>query len=132
MKMHPVLFLMALGIAACATPPYPALTMENDAEQVANVVVTDGSLRDVVRVGRALVERTPGGELRVVVPVRNIDSETIQILAQIGYLDANAAPLGDDSNRQVQILPSGTTQTLQWTSHDTRAADYVVRLSWNK
>ena len=132
MKMQPVLFVMALGLAACASPPYPAYMIENDAEQIANVVVTDGSLRDVVRIGRTLVERTPGGELRVVMPVRNIDSETIQILAQIGYLDANGAALGDDSNRQVQILPSGTTQTLEWTSMDTRAADYVVRLSWNK
>lgn len=133
MKMHPALFVLALGFAACsAAPPYPAYALENDAEEIANVVVTDDSLRDVVRVGSALVERQPGGELRVVVPIRNIDSETIQILAQISFQDAKGFPVGDDSNRQVQILPSGATQTLAWTSQDARASDYVVRLSWNK
>jgi uncharacterized lipoprotein YajG len=119
-------------LAACAAPPYSAYAIENDAEEVSNVVVTDGSLQDVVRVGRARVERVPGGELRVVVPVRNIDGERIQILAQIGFVDAQGLSVGDDSNQQVVIIGPGSTRTLDWVSHSELAADWVLRLSWNK
>ncbi|MCA8951470.1 MAG: hypothetical protein KDE27_18325 [Planctomycetes bacterium] len=123
---------LLVSLVGCAAPPYPAYAIENDAEQVANVVVADGSLQDVVRIGEALVERTQGGELRVIIPVRNIDSESIQILAQISFLDSNRHSIGDTSNRQVKLIGAGSTVDLDWTSVKTEASDYVLRLSWNK
>lgn len=125
---------VTLALSACAAArPYPAFAIENDAEQITNVVVSDGSLQDVVRVGRSLVERLPtGGELRVVVPVRNIDSEAIQILAQVSFLDDDQNPVGDASNRQVMLIGPGHTHDFEWISRGREAADYVMRLSWNK
>lgn len=118
-------------LAGCAARPYPAYAIENDAEMISNVVVSDGSLQSVVRVGKALVERTKGGELRVVVPVRNIDDEPIQLLAQISFQDAQRQPIGDTTNRQVAIIPPGGTVDMEWISRSQLAADYVLRLGWN-
>lgn len=120
-------------VAACAARPYPAYSIEDDAEAISNVVIADSSLQSVVRVGKALVERLPkDGLLRVVVPVRNIDDEQIQVLAQISFLDSDRRPVGDTSNRQVQIIGSGSTVDIEWVSRGREASDYVLRLSWNK
>ena len=82
MKRLALLASLAL-LSACATRPYPAYAIEDDAEERASVVVSDRSLQGCVRVGKALVERVPGSNsLRVVVPVRNIDDVEIQVLAQ--------------------------------------------------
>lgn len=118
--------------AACSSAPYAAYAIEDDAEEVASVVVADSTLQNVVRVGRALVTRLPGGELKVVVPIRNIDDEQIQVLAQISFRDEQRRPVGDTSNRQVLILAPGATVDAQWTSTSVDASDYVVRLHWNK
>ena len=125
--------LVAALLTACAVRPYPAYAIENDAEEVSNVVVSDASLQDVVRVGEALVERLPGdGELRIVVPVRNIDTEAIQVLAQLSFSDVNRRPVGDTSNRQVKLIGPGSTVDMEWISRGREASNYVLRLSWNK
>ena len=119
-------------LAGCSsTSPYPAYAIEDDAEQISNVVVSDLSLQDVVRVGKAQMLRTSSGQLRVIVPVRNIDSEPIQVLAQISFQDAQRQPIGDTTNRQVAIIPAGGTVDMEWTSRNQQAADYVLRLGWN-
>jgi len=118
-------------LAGCAARPYPAYAIENDAELISNVVVSDGSLQSVVRVGKALVARTEGGLLRVVVPVRNIDDEPIQVLAEISFQDAQRQPIGDTTNRQVRLIPAGGTVDMEWVSRSQQAADYVLRLGWN-
>lgn len=128
----PFPFLSLALLAGCASRPYPAYAIENDAELISNVVVSDGALQDVVRVGRALVERTQGGELRVVVPVRNIDDEAIEVLAQMSFQDGQHQPIGDTTNRQVRILPAGGTIDMEWISRSREAADWVLRLHWNK
>jgi len=123
-----------LLFAACSSSaPYAAYAIEDDAELIASVVVSDSSLQSVVRVGRARVDRKPAdGELRVVVPVRNIDDESIQVLAQISFRDAQQMPVGDTTNRQIVIIPAGSTVDLEWISRSREAVDYVMRLSWNK
>lgn len=120
-------------LAACSSPPYAAYAIENDAEEIASVVVADGALQDVIRVGKARVDRQPAeGQLRVVVPVRNIGNKDISVLAQISFRDAQQAPLGDATNRQVSIIPSGSTVDLEFVSRRREAVDYVLRLAWNK
>lgn len=126
----PVLLLLA---AACSAPPYPAYAIEHDAESVSQVVVGDASLQSVVRAGQPLVERTsPDNQLRIVVPIRNIDDEQIQIMAQVAFLDAQRRPLPDESNRQVMTLSPGSTLNYVSVSRSQKAADFVLRLTWNK
>lgn len=119
--------------SACSSPPYPALAIENDAELANHVVVTEGSLQDVVRVGHPLVERMPATNvLRVVVPVRNIDSEPIEVLAEMTFQTVQKQPIGDDTNRQYMRIPAGGTKNFECISKKQEAADYVLRLGWNK
>lgn len=134
MKTLSFLGVLGLGLlAGCeSSRPYAAYAIEDDAELVASVVVSDSTLQDVIRVGRAAVSRLQTGELRVVVPIRNIDDEELQIRAQISFRDDQRQPVGDTSNRQVQIIPPGGTVDLVWTSLSRDAADYVVRLDWYK
>jgi uncharacterized protein YcfL len=124
----------ALLLTACGSaPPYPAYAIEDDAEAITQVVVTDASLQAVIRAGRPLVERLKTDDyLRVVVPVRNVDDEPIQVLAQMAFLDAQRQSLSDETNRQVLIIPPGGTSRFEALSRDARAADFVLRLSWNK
>jgi hypothetical protein len=120
-------------LAACASPPFAALSIEDDAELESNVVVADGALRDVVRVGRVGVERVAGSnQLKVVVPIRNIDDEPIQVLVQTSFLDGQKRPIGDDTNQQVKILGPGTTSTVVVLSKLETAQDWTMRISWNK
>ena len=126
-------FAVSLITVACSAPPYPAYAIENDAESTAQVVVADASLQAVVRAGRPLVERTQQGDfLRVVVPIRNVDDEPISVLVQAAFLDNQRQPLPDESNRQVLLLPPGGTSNFEAISRQSRASDFVVRLSWNK
>lgn len=120
-------------LAACAAPPYPALTIEDDAELTSNVVVADAALQDVVRVGRFGVERVPGtNQLKVVVPIRNVDDEPHQILVQTSFLDGQKRPIGDDTNQQVKILGSGMTLSVVVLSKLDTAQDWTMRISWNR
>nr|MBP8302039.1 hypothetical protein [Planctomycetota bacterium] len=123
-----------LLFAACSSSaPYAAYAIEDDAERIAGAWVSDSSLQSVVRVGPARVDRQPaGGELRVVIPVRNIDDESIQVLAQISFRDAQRMPVGDTTNRQIVIIPAGSTVDLEWISRSRETVDYELQLSWNK
>jgi hypothetical protein len=124
----------ALALAACSSaPPYAALPIEDDAEAISNVVIADDELYDVIRVGRAGVERVPGtNQLKVAVPVRNIDDEGIQVLLQVSFLDSQRNPIGDDTNQQVKLIGPGSTMTHIATSKQADAMDWVLRISWNK
>ncbi|MCU0864625.1 MAG: hypothetical protein MUC36_12580 [Planctomycetes bacterium] len=128
------LFLCALALAACSSaPPYAALPIEDDAEAISNVVIADDELYDVIRVGRAGVERVPGtNQLKIAVPVRNIDDEGIQVLLQVSFLDSQRNPIGDDTNQQVKLIGPGSTMTHMAISKQAEAMDWVLRISWNK
>ena len=124
----------ALALAACSSaPPYAALPIEDDAEAISNVVIADDELYDVIRVGRAGVERVPGtNQLKVAVPVRNIDDEAIQLLVQVSFLDTQRNPIGDDTNQQIKLIGPGSTITHVAISKHPEAMDWVLRISWNK
>lgn len=130
---HATLFASLLLLSACATRPYPAYAIEDDAEERASVVVSDRSLQGAVRVGKAHVERVPGSNsLRVVVPIRNIDDEEIQVLAQMTFRNRQKVSIGDSTNRQVLVIPPGSTMEFASTSRTDEVHDWLVRLSWNK
>jgi hypothetical protein len=126
--------LSMLLLGACSSgPPYEARTIDDDVEQVSYVVVNDAELYDIVRVGQPLVERVPGtNQLRIVVPIRNIDDEAIQIVAQVSFLNGSKQPIGDDTNRQVKLLAAGETITHEAISQRAEAADWLLRLDWHR
>ncbi|MBL8731217.1 MAG: hypothetical protein JNN13_02475 [Planctomycetes bacterium] len=130
----PVLLTFSAAFVACAAPPpYIALSIENDAEIASNVVVGDRALQDAVRVGRPSVDRVPGSnQLKVALPIRNIDDDALQLLVQVSFLDAQRAPIGDDTNRQVLLLGPGATQTHVAMSKFDAARDWVLRITWNR
>jgi hypothetical protein len=132
--MNHKLPLLLLFAAACSSgPPYDALMIEDDAVLVSNVKVTDGELRDVVRVGRAAVERVSGSnQLKVMVSIRNIDIEPIEVLVQVSFLDGRKMPIGDDTNQQVKVISPGMELPLVVLSKFETAQDWKMTISWNR
>ncbi|MFT7537399.1 MAG: putative lipoprotein YajG [Hyphomicrobiaceae bacterium] len=130
-KLLPLSCLMAtMFLASCSSvAPYAALPIENDAEQVSNVVVTNAELRSKLRVGRAGVRRVDGSnQLKVIVPIRNVSENQLQIRIQVSFLDLEKAPIGDDTNSQVQIIGPGETHNHSVTSTMSEARDWVMRI----
>ncbi len=127
-------FLLLLSLAACSSgPPYAARTIDDDVEQTTNVSVLEASLLDVVLVGRTGVERVPGtNQLKVIVPLRNIDDEPIQVLVQTSFLDGQKRPIGDDTNQQVKLIGPGATLPVIVVSKFDLAQDWIMRLAWNR
>ncbi|MBL8726317.1 MAG: hypothetical protein JNK49_19895 [Planctomycetes bacterium] len=128
------LAMAALLLAAgCASAPYAARAIEDDAEQASSVVVEDGSLHKLLRAGRPLLERIPvTNQLRVTVPVRNVGDDLLQIRAQMTFLDGKHDPIGDETPRMLQFIEPGHTIYVTATSQRAGAEDFVLRLAWNK
>lgn len=132
-RLPTALLLSFLSVACSSAPPYAAQAIEDDAEAMSNVVVADAELHDVVRVGRAGVDRVPGtNQMKVVVPIRNIDDEPIQVLVQVSFQDGRKMPIGDETNDQVQLIAPGQTITHQAISKSAEAQDWVMRIRWNR
>ena len=51
---------------------------------------------------------------------------------QVSFLDGRQTPIGDDTNRQVQLIAPGTTVNFTATSKFATAQDWQMRLSWNR
>ena len=123
-----------LLLAACSAPPYPALSIEGDVEATSQVVVADASLQGCLYVvGRPLVERmNPDGQLRVIVALRNTASDEIRFRTQFAFLNKNREPLPDETNTQVRVLGPGMTMNVESISRGREAADFTLRLMWDK
>lgn len=120
-------------LVGCSTPPLPMRAIENDAETVSSVVATDASLHDVVQAGKPRLERIQGtNQLRVIVPVRNVDDEEIHVTMQVSFYDRNREPIGDDTSREQKIIAPGHTINYVATSRLDNAEDFVLRVGWAK
>ena len=94
-----------------------------------NVVVTNADLREIIRVGRAGVQRIEGtNQLKVIVPIRNISEREQQVRIQVSFLNLEKQPIGDDTNAQVQIIGPGATISHSVTSKLAEARDWVMRI----
>lgn len=120
-------------LVGCSTAPYAARAIEDDAEAESSVVVADASLHDVVRAGKPRLERIQGtNQLRIVVPVRNVDDEEIHVTMQVSFYDRNREPIGDDTSREQKIIAPGHTIHYVATSRMDNAEDFVLRVGWAK
>ena len=123
---------LALVVTACSGPPYAARPIENDVEDYTQVVVQNADLRDAIRVGQPILSRLDSGQLKVLAPIRNVTDRELQVLAEVEFKDGDGVPYGDRTPAQVLILSPGGTYTHTVSSMQARAADFVLRLRWNR
>lgn len=126
--------LLALSLLpACgSTAPYAALPIDDAREMMTNVHVTNAQIRRWVRVGRAGVQRIEGtNQLKVVVPIRNITRNPLQVRVQTSFLNLERQPIGDDTNEQVQVISPGMTINHTVTSRSSEARDWSMSIGPN-
>ena len=70
-------------------------------------------------------------QLKVVVPIRNIGGDTLQVRVQTSFLDLERMPIGDDTNQQVQIISPGMTVNHVVVSSKAAARDWTMRIGPN-
>lgn len=132
-KLLPLSCLMAtMFLASCqSTAPFAALPIDAnaDAERVSNVVITNAELHSALRAGRAGLRRIAGSnQLKVIVPIRNISERELQVRIQVTFLDLEKAPIGDETNAQVEIIGPGETHNHSVTSTMSEARDWIMRI----
>ncbi|MEY2981013.1 MAG: hypothetical protein RL562_1240 [Planctomycetota bacterium] len=115
-----------LGCSGCSAPPLPADGVTSLQSEVREVFADD--LRGEVEVGTPRMRRTAGNQLQVVVPLTNVARRDLQLLVQVQFLDESGAPSGDETNRQVFLLPRGGTRAFEATSRTSSARDYRLYL----
>ena len=120
-------------MSACGSyAPYAARPIEHDAELVSNVVITNADLNEVIRIGTASVRRVDTtNQLKLIVPIRNIGLDNIQVRVQVSFLDNKRQPTGDDTNAQVVIIAPGMTNNFSVTSRGKEAMDWTMRIMPN-
>lgn len=135
--MNPLIKLSSLAMLAIltscgSTAPYAALPIDDAREMLTNVHVTNAQIRRKVRVGRAGVQRIEGtNQLKVVVPIRNITRNPLQIRVQTSFLNIERQPIGDDTNEQVQVISPGMTINHVVTSRSSEARDWSMNIGPN-
>jgi hypothetical protein len=114
------------GCAACSAPPIPADGVSSPEVGAREIFADD--LRGEVEVGTPVMRRTPGNQLQVVVPLTNVARRDLRLLVQVQFLDELGAPSGDETNRQIFLLPRGGTRGFEATSRTSSARDYRLYL----
>lgn len=109
--------------------PYPGQAIEDDAEQATNVVVSSTRLHRDLRFGRASVKRVEGtNQLKVIVPIRNVSEDGLQVRVQVSFTDLEKLPIGDETNFQVALIGAGETYNHSVTSSTSQARDWILRV----
>ena len=98
-----------------------------------NVEYADPDLSGVVELGAPAIERLrESNRLKVVVPIRNVTDEQIQLLVQMEFLDADQRPIEDSTPSRWMAIERGMTRNFAATSLKPNAMDYRMRLRWNR
>lgn len=121
-----LLAVLPLWCGSCAAPPMPADGVAVYEGEPREVFADD--LRGEVEVGTPTMRRTPGNQLQVVVPLTNVARRDLRLLVQVQFLDELGAPSGDETNRQILLLPRGGTHGFEATSRTSSARDYRLYL----
>ena len=117
---------VCLVCGACSAPPMPADGQTVYEGEPREIFADD--LRGEIEVGVPTMRRTPGNQLQVVVPLTNVARRDLRLLVQVQFLDELGAPSGDETNRQILLLPRGGTQGFEATSLTSSARDYRLYL----
>ncbi len=97
------------------------------------VEYADPDLSGVVELGAPAIERLRESNLlKVVVPIRNVTDEQVQLLVQMEFRDSNGLPYSDHTPSRVMIIERGMTKNFTATSLKPVAMNYVMRLRWNR
>lgn len=122
-----------LGITACTTHdngPYLPEASKTPAHELREpVVLMDPGVRvSVTTAGEPQQVVLPDGRLQVTVRLRNRENRRIEVQANCVFKDQNGYSTGDETPWQTVILTESSTEDLQFTSANTQAHRFTVRV----
>lgn len=123
--------LSAALVAGCArhagayTPVSPKLTPE---QVNAKFVLMDKPTRYSVTSTGLMETRTNDGRLQVSCQILNREHRRIQVQVQCVFKEAQGFSTTDETPWQDLILTENATETVQFTSMNTQAATYTIRV----
>jgi uncharacterized protein YcfL len=133
MNSHILSFLAAAAVltfAGCATPgPYtPQDTTKYTVENTEKFVLMDQPTQHSVTC-TGLQERTlTDGRIQVVANVKNRENRRIQVQVQCVFKDELSASTGDETPWQTLILTENSTEAVSFTSMNSQAKKYTIRV----
>jgi len=136
MKTKPILAVTfaALGlafVAGCTTEPGPFTAQDTTKFTVENtekfVLLDKPTQASVTCTG--LQERVlPDGRLEVIANVKNREARRIQVQANCVFKDEQGFSTGDETPFQNLILAENSTEAVRFTSMNTNARKYTIRV----
>jgi hypothetical protein len=119
-------------LPGCATHPEtgahpPQSTTQFNAEAREKFVLLDGGTQYSVTCPGLQETTLPDGRLQVVAKVRNRENRRIQVQINCEFKDAQGFPI-DSTPFQTLILTENATEGVPFTSINSKAKDYTIRV----
>lgn|GEM_PF-2825712 len=107
----PVLCLGLLAAGGCVPLPVPGpgLPLVDGRSVREGPVLVDPTLMGSLEVGTVREDRLDSGRLRLVIPLRNLGGERLELLVKVVFKDAKGFVIpGDETPRTYVAVPRGT------------------------
>jgi hypothetical protein len=129
MRTRPLpLLTAALALAGCAGPGAAPPPASYAVEGSNRLVALDAAARDAAGCSGLMARSLADGRLQLLVNLKDRQASPAPIEVQCEFENDRGAPIGDDSPWEAVTLTPGVVQTLLFTSRDTRARTYRIRV----
>lgn len=120
-----------LAVSGCKTPPGPFTaqdTTKYTLENTESFVLMDKPTQVSVTCTGLQQRMTPEGRLEVVANVKNREARRIQVQISCAFKNEAGFSTGDETPWETLILGENATEAVRFTSMNTQAKKYTVRV----
>lgn len=121
--------LLAAGCSTYDKGPYLPQTSKTPAyEGTEPVILMDRAVRRSVTCSGLQAQTLPDGRLEVIAHLRNRENRRIEVQANCVFKDQNAFSTGDETPFVMVILTENGTEDVKFTSMNSLAKKYTIRV----
>lgn len=132
-KLLPVVAVTAALAAGCSStydkgPYLPQQSQTPAYENTEKLVLLDPGVQHSVTCTGINERRLPDGRLELVAQLRNRENRRIEVQANCVFKDATGVSTGDETPFQTVILTENATEQVKFTSINSQAQRYTIRV----
>ena len=129
----PLVIIAALGVTGCSGthdkgPYLPQQSKTPAHESTQPVVLLDPGVQYSVTATATQARQLEDGRLEVTTQLRNRENRRIEVQANCVFKDVNGFSTGDETPFKTVILTENSTEDVTFTSANTKAKRYTVRV----